>query len=242
MMIVNNPIGLIGDVLGTFPVLQQLNKDNPDLKVIPHPEVKWVYDLVPDLELCEPQEFDNELNLSGAFTVSHQHGVYMSQAHYPFMGYPIPNLPCKAELSLKQVDVNIYDYIIAPFGRSAPNEQKWPVENWLKLIELMPDKQFAIFGTSKHDLEFPDYLPNVTNIFDRDIHEICNLMIYANHGVISIVTGISHLCYHLGVKNYLLTNQIGMTWGMNPEAVIISNHIPSLTPIQLHDILSTERE
>jgi len=240
-MIVKNPIGLIGDTLGTFPVLQQLNKDHEHFSVIVLEEVKWLYELVPELKLCECSRHDKELNISGAFTLSHQHNLFMSQAHYPFMGYPIPSEPVKAELMIIDVEVPIYDYIIAPYGRSAPNEQKWSMDKWIELIDSMPECSFAILGNSKYD-DFAYPIPeNVSLFFDRSMNDVGYTLQRAKYGCISIVTGISHFCYHLGVKNYLLTNQTGMTWGENPDCIAIRDHIPTLEPKTVYDLLSQER-
>lgn len=236
-MVVKNDIGLIGDVLGTFPVLQQLNKDHEDFSVIVNEDAKWLYDLVPEIAICTCPKWDKELNLSGAFTMSHQHNLYMSQAHYPFMGYAIPEHPVEAELTVKRIYVNEFDYVIAPYGRSAPSEQKWAMDNWFELAKSMPDKTFALLGNSKHDYIDIAYLPsNVYYRFDLDVHELCNILLASTQGCISIVTGISHLCYHLGVKNYLLANQ-NMTWGKNPEAVLIEDHIPTLSVKTVYDVV-----
>lgn len=236
-MIVKNSINLIGDALGTFPVLQQMAKDNKSFSVIVDDEIKWLYELVPDIKLCKCHSFDKELNLSGAFTMSHQHGIYMTQAHYPFMGYPIPEEPVKANLTVKNIDVAIYDYIIAPFGRSAPIEQKWQLYKWKQLIEMMPEYKFCIIGNRKYDNWIFD---NCDVKYDLSAQELCNILLKSKYGCISIVTGISHLCYHLGVKNYLLANQ-SMTWGLNPDSIIIDDNIPNLEPQKIHDILCKER-
>ena len=240
-MIVKNPIGLIGDTLGTFPVLQQLNKDHEHFSVIVLEEVKWLYELVPELKLCECSRHDKELNISGAFTLSHQHNLFMSQAHYPFMGYPIPPEPVKAELTIIDVDVPVYDYVIAPYGRSAPNEQKWSMDKWIELINSMPEYSFAILGNSKYD-DFAYPIPeNVSLLFDLSAMELCNVLQKANYGCISIVTGISHFCYHLNVTNYLIANQ-GMTWGLQPDAIIIDDHIPTLPVQKVYDVLKEIRD
>lgn len=235
-MIVKNPIGLIGDVLGTFPVLQQLNKDHENFSVIVHEDAKWLYDLVPEINICTCPKWDKELNLSGAFTMSHQHNIYMTQAHYPFMGYPIPEAPVKAELTVKEVECFEFDYVIAPFGRSAPDEQKWSNDKWIELMRSMPDKNFLVLGNSKYDKWVNDEPDNMCLGFDFTIQQLCNLLLKSKYGCISIVTGISHLGYHLGVKNYLLANQ-GMTWGKNPSAILIEDHIPTLSVQTVYDVI-----
>lgn len=241
-MVVKNPIGLIGDTLGTFPVLQQLNKDHENFSVIVNEEVKWLYDLVPEIAICTCPKWDKELNVNQAFKMANMHNLYMSQAFYPFMGYPIPSEPVKAEL--RALDVRTketvdYDYVFAPFGRSAPQEQKWDTLKWVELAENLYPAKILIIGSSKHDkgeFEMAFLTDNVTIKYDLDIHTLCNALQNAKHGCISIVTGISHLCYHLGVKNYLLANQ-GMTWGIQPEAVVIDDHIPTLEVKTVYDVI-----
>jgi hypothetical protein len=165
----------------------------------------------------------------------------MSQAHYPFMGYPIPSEPVKAQLTIQDVKTVQYDYVIAPFGRSAPEEQKWPLSKWFELINSMPDYTFAILGNSKYDEIKDEYADNAILRFDLNAHELANTLLKAKYGCISIVTGISHFCYHLGVKNFLLANQ-GMTWGLNPESVRIDDPIPTLSVHRLYEILKTHRD
>ena len=243
-MIVKNPIGLIGDTLGTFPVLQQLNKDHEHFSVVINEDARDLYSLVPEIRICECNKADKELNLSGAFTTAHMHGIYMVQAHYPFMGYSIPEKPIKADLRIIDIttkDTKFYDYVIAPFGRSAPNEQKWSMDKWVQLIESMPEFSFAILGNSKYDDWAAPVPENATLFFDRSMNDVGYTLQRAKYGCISIVTGISHFCYHLGVKNYLLTNQTGMTWGENPDCIAIRDHIPTLEPKTVYDLLSQER-
>ena len=240
-MIVKNPIGLIGDTLGTFPVLQQLNKDHEHFSVVINEDARDLYSLVPELRICECNKADKELNLSGAFTTAHMHGIYMVQAHYPFMGYSIPSEPLKAELTIVDVEVPIYDYIIAPFGRSAPEAQKWSIDKWIELIEMMPEYKFLVIGNSKYDLWNNRIPVNCFGTFDKSMQYVANVLQKATYGCISIVTGISHFCYHLGVKNYLLTNQTGMTWGENPDCIAIRDHIPTLEPKTVYDLLHTKR-
>lgn len=226
-MVVKNPIGLIGDVLGSFPVLQQLNKDNKSFSVIAHEEVKWLYDLVPEIPLCTCPKWQKELEMDKAFQLACTHNLYMSQAYYPFMGYPIPEAPVKANLTVCEREVPIYDYVIAPYGRSAPQDQRWDYSKWTELIKSMPDKTFLVLGNTKQN-KYWIKAENLSYGYDLDAHTLCNVLLKARYGCISIVTGISHLCFHLGVKNYLLTNQGEEGWGINSDAVKITDHIPTL--------------
>lgn len=238
-MIVKNPIGLIGDVLGTFPILQELNRRHENFSVVVDDEIKWVYDLVPEIHLCDCKQAEKELNLSQAFHISQFHGCYMTAAHYPILGMPMPAEPSRAELTVKEVDVPIYDFVFAPFGRSAPSNQKWSMDQWYELSKLLEGHKIAIVGSSKHD-QYEMFYGDFTHEYDCDAHRLANILLKAKHGCISIVTGISHLCYHLGVKNYLLTNQGDSGWGINPDSVKITNLIPTLTAREVYDRITTQ--
>ena len=239
-MVIKNPIGLIGDVLGSFPVLQQLNKDHKNFSVIAHEEAKWLYDLVPEIALCTCPKWDKELDMLDAFKLANQHNLYMSQAYHPFMGYPIPEEPVKAALTVKELDVTVYDYVIAPYGRSAPADQRWNYNHWISLIKAMPEKSFLVLGNSKQN-KYWIKADNLSYGYDLDAHTLCNMLLKARYGCISIVTGISHLCYHLGVKNYLLTNQGTEGWGVNPESIKITDPIPALEVKTVYDLLRITR-
>ncbi len=99
---------------------------------------------------------------------------------------------------------------------------------WQELVNTLPDKKFCLFGNSLYD--DPSFIEgdNVTSVFDQPFEVVANIMLKSKEGLISVVTGISHLAFHLGVKNILLTNQ-NMTWGNNPEAVMIKENITFLT-------------
>jgi hypothetical protein len=229
-MKIRNDIALIGDVLGTFPVLQQLNAAFGAEVIVPE-EIVPFYSLVPNIRLLRGicTNWDRRFNLDKAFTRS----VYMSAAHHEDMGFPRPKVAPKASLNVIPMNVGSFDYVIAPFSRSLPIEQKWDMHNWMILCRSMPDKKFGLFGHWRDDM--PRVIPpNLTLLYDLDWNLVCNLMLSAKEGVISVVTGISHLAFHLGVKNYVLTNQGGPgTWGVSPDAIAIQDPIPSLTVEQL---------
>ena len=224
--------GLIGDFLGVMPLMADLRAEGP-LEIEIHPEAEALFRLFPKsldmrLKRLPDEAYDRVLNLdiSAAFTISHQRNYYMSQAHFACLGRPVPDVPPKAALEYSTVEVPVCDYVIAPFSRSLPPQERWPAAQWQDLIDTMPDLQFCLIG---HDRDDPDFVsgPNVTQFFGHPLESLISLLKAARKGLISIVSGPSHLAFHLSVPNVLLTNQ-HMTWGNNPDAIQIWDPIPKL--------------
>jgi ADP-heptose:LPS heptosyltransferase len=233
--------GLIGDFLGVIPVVIDLSKrDELQMKI--HPEASTVFSMIPKKYNIKLQEREDafydvilQMDISRAFTISSENNYYMSQAHFAFLGLDVPETPLKAELEFEEIGMEAYDYIIAPFSRSLPANQRWPMEEWQRLVELMPESTFCIIG---HEREPRNFImgPNVSEMYNEPLVKVINLLKSAKRGMISVVSGPSHLCFHLGVKNYLLTNQ-DMKWGINPEAITIENYIPELKAEKVIEIL-----
>lgn len=224
--------GLIGDFLGVMPVMGALRNQGP-LEVAIHPEAEALFRLMRsdlDIRLQQRDEaaYSRVLNLdiSAAFTLSHQRNYYMSQAHFACLDLPVPAVPPKAALEFDAVPVPACDYVLAPFSRSLPPRERWPRAEWQALVELMPDKTFCLIG---HDRDDRNFLrgDNVHPFFGQPLAALMSLLKSARHGLVSVVSGPSHMAFHLSVRNVLLTNQ-HMTWGNNPEAVQIWDPIPTL--------------
>jgi|GEM_PF-3315963 len=233
--------GLIGDFLGVIPVVIDLSKrDELQMKI--HPEATTVFSMIPKKYNIKLQEREDafydvilKMDISRAFTISSENNYYMSQAHFAFLGLDVPETPLKAELEFEEITTFAYDYIIAPFSRSLPAGQRWPKDEWQRLVDLMPESTFCIIG---HERDPRNFImgPNVSEMYNEPLVKVVNLMRSAKRGLISVVSGPSHLSFHLGVKNYLLTNQ-DMKWGINPEAIAIENYIPELKAEKVIEIL-----
>lgn len=243
MLYIQNKDGLIGDFLGSIPAIQALGKKDK-LVVEIHPEAEKLVSLIDN-----PDDIVFTVNPSGgqiaytiysatAFPVATANNWYMSQAFFGQVNMDIPTTPPKAKLRYTKELVPLCDYVISPFARSLPDRQKWGKREWQKLVELMPDRKFCVIGTSKHD-PLP-YLKgdNVEHLYDFPFNYVCNLLEYAVCGLISVVTGTSHLAFHLSVKNWILNNQ-DFAWGTNPDGVSIRNDIPSLFPEKVKEILES---
>lgn len=233
--------GLIGDFLGFIPVITELAKQD-ELHLAIHPESAPLFSLIPkkfNISQQQSVHYDKILKLDAyeACKISRIHNYYMSQAHFAYLGMPVPKVPPKAELEYETLDVEPFDYILAPFSRSLPNEQQWPKEQWQKLVDQMPQYSFCVIGHARDD---PHFITgnNVTAMFNKPIVNVINILRKARRGLISIVSGPSHLAFHLGVKNYLLTNQ-QMTWGNNPDALQVRDYLPALTTEKLTNILQS---
>lgn len=243
MIYVQNKDGLIGDFLGSIPAMQALGKKDK-LVVEIHPEAEKLVSLI-----SNPDEIVFTVNPSGgqiahtihsasAFPIATANNWYMSQAYFRQVGLEVPLVAPKAKLRYTKELVQYYDYIISPFARSLPDEQKWGKREWQKLIELMPNNKFCVIGTSKHDPS--SYLKgdNVDHLYDSPFNYVCNLLEHAMCGLISVVTGTSHLAFHLNVKNWILNNQ-DFAWGTNPDGISIRDEISSLSPEKVKEILES---
>lgn len=233
--------GLIGDFLGVIPVIIDLSKRD-ELHVKIHPEATTIFSMIPKKYNIKLQEREDtfydiilKMDISRAFTISSEKNYYMSQAHFAFLGLQVPEPPLKAELEFEEIRMFAYDYIIAPFSRSLPANQCWQREEWQRLVELMPESTFCIIG---HERDPKNYVlgPNVSEMYNEPLVKVINLMKSAKQGLISVVSGPSHLSFHLGVKNYLLSNQ-NMKWGNNPEAIRLEDYIPELKAERVVELL-----
>lgn len=226
---------LLGDFLGTLPFMQAVATREP-LEVIIHPEAAQLAALshpkygirfikttdVPD----DMSLLINTLDLQHAFRLSVEHMLYMSQAHFLQQGWTVPAEPPKADLLIPDIPVPKYDFIVAPFSKSLPEEQKWPQEQWQNLVNMFPDLTFCVIGSHKDPRGFV-HGQNVFEHYGLLLNRVFNLLKNARNGIISVVSGPSHMAFHTGVQNILLTNQ-NMEWGNNPDAFCIKDYIPTL--------------
>jgi len=240
MTYIQNKDGLIGDFLGSVPAMQELGRRDK-LVVQIHPEALKLVPLIynPDgivfTEIATGQ-VSHTIYSATAFQIATAKNLYMSQAFFEQVGLEIPLVAPKADLRLIEVHTPTYDYIISPFARSLPSSQKLPKSEWKQLVDSMPNKKFCVIGTTVHD--DPEFIvgPNVETRFDMDFNYVGSLLRNATKGLISVVTGTSHLAFHLGVKNWILNNQ-DFAWGTNPDGVSIRDHIPALFGEKIREYL-----
>lgn len=237
-----NDIGLIGDSVNTIPAMIDLAKLNGSLRVIAHPESHWMYELIPKKYnislISKPTTFVGySFDLTEAFAFSNANDLYMSQCHHHRFGLPVPVYPLSPELTIRDIGVTDYDYLLAPFGRSAGENERWPKEKWIELKKSLEKEGFKV-GVLGAGTNYPFEWGSNTQ-FGHPMVEVLNLIKKCRRGVISIVTGISHLCYAVDAKNYLLTNQLG-AWGQNPDAVRIETYIPNITVEEVLEVLKCQ--
>lgn len=248
-MIVKNNIGLIGDTLGMFPFLIDLAKKHQGIILILEGSafgLKNLFELIPkkynikivdeNFQLPENEQVIN-LNLVRAFNFSVKNKIHMTQSYYEQACLPTPPTPLKPELDIPFVSVPQYDYALAPFSRSLPEYQKWQQDKWNKLVDSMPDKKFVVFGDDRHDpKDFIFIKDNVEHMYGKSLIEVMNVMKKCRNGVISVITGISHIAYAIDVKCYLFNNQ-PMAWGNNFDAIQMKKRIPDITPEEVLQVL-----
>lgn len=241
MIYIKSLDGLIGDFLGSIPAMQTLGKTDK-LVVEIHPEAEKLVSLIdnPDEIVFTVQpsggHIAHTIYSATAFPIATSNNWYMSQAFFRQVGLEVPLVPPRAKLTECPMTVPEYDYILSPFARSLPDRQKWDRKNWQALVDLMPDKRFCVLGTTLHDDLWFIKGDNVEPNYDFPFQLVCNMLLASTKGLISVVTGTSHLAFHLGVKNWILNNQ-DFAWGTNPNGISIRNDIPSLFPEKLKEIL-----
>jgi len=232
--------GLIGDFTGIIPVMIELAKQD-ELHVSIHPDAEIIFQLIPKKYNIQPQtpsikyERILELDILKTYEISKQHNCYMSQAHFAYFDLHVPKPAPRAELEFELTEEPVYDYIIAPFSRSLPPEQLWKQTNWQKLVDMMPESSFCIIGHARDERNFITG-PNITEMYNESLLKVMGTFKKLRKGVISIVSGPSHIAFHLGVKNYLLTNQ-PEAWGNNPDAIKICDYIPELKANKVAEVL-----
>jgi hypothetical protein len=236
-ILIHGVCSLIGDFLGISPTLIEFSKNyNVFIDTI-----SKIDSLVELLKPYRIERFKNDViihhhfhsHMDQAYLKSQHNGWYMTQAFMDDLGLPVPPLPPKANLVFPEIPVKQYDYLLSPFARSLVPEDKWQQGNWQQLIHELPNKKFALLGDSSHDDKNYVTGQNVDVVFDQPFSEVCNLFKSCT-ALISVVTGTSHLAFHLGVNNILLVNQ-NMTWGINPNAFCIKKPV---TSIDVHNVVS----
>lgn len=221
----------IGDFLGLTPALIELSKSYNVFLDTP-PKLDSLIELLKPNNIQRVQGDINfnrhiHVNLQGAFLRSIPPNWHMTQSFMHQIGFTVPLTPIKTQLSFPIIPTFLYDFLISPFARSIPTDEKWQQEKWQYLVNKLPDKRFALLGDSSVDNKNYVSGKNVDTVFDSSFQVLCNL--FKNcRCLISVVTGTSHLAYHLSVRNILLNNQ-NKAWGVNPEALKIHKRVINIS-------------
>jgi len=247
-MILLNSIGLIGDAIGSLPATYALATAHANQNIYCYFAHKQIFGMIPPkysnikpIEVLDGPHLDvRQFDLTGAFAYATYNNLHMTQAHFKFLGLPVPSIPIRPELHIIEdqnytFDYGDIDYAIAPFSRSLPEDQKWPKHKWQQLVDSMPDKKFLLFGDSRHDNRILIHGVNVSYMFDFPLNSVAQQMQKLKSGVISVVTGISHMAHALKVKNYLLECQ--GSWGVNPDAIRIHAPVHQISVEEVQQLL-----
>jgi hypothetical protein len=239
-MILKHDIGLIGDCVATFPIMIDIAKQQGSLGVV-MPEGKAInelFDLLPkehNLYRAQPDsDITLHLDLHEAFKYGDKYKLNMGQCYHHQVGLSTPKTCQKVTFNFNPVPWYVPFYVLAPFSRSLPEDQKWQREKWQQLVDKMDHVDFVLLGDSRYD--DPKFVegPHVYSVFDTSMHNVLGIL-STSLGVISVVTGISHLAFHANVKNYLFVNQ--GAWGKNPDGIYMDKYIPSITVDEVINIL-----
>jgi hypothetical protein len=181
-MTIRNDNDLIGDFIGTIPAMQAL----PALYIVkPHmaelAEMAGIRYTVTSLPCLKA------IDLQRAFRYAAANNLHMIQANFQEVGLPVPDNIPRPKLIVHEEEVPEIDYVLSPFSRSLPEDQKWPREKWQQLIDTMYYKTFALIGGPNDDKY---YLTGCLKIFGKSLNYIANLLLHSK-GLISVTTGTS---------------------------------------------------
>jgi hypothetical protein len=240
-MVLKNDIGLIGDFVGTIPVMKYLASIEKLRVRDLHVEILQLFNMIDTSSVEEivaadkDEQVDLSLDLVEAFKIADKKGLHMTQAHFAVLGLPVPNKPIRPSLrkisDKYKVRTTKFDYLLSPFSRSLPEDQRWQKEKWQDLVDTMHDTKFALIGSKTDDIDYVQGR-NVSKLFNTTFRFLLNYMDVAS--LISVVTGTSHLAYANSSKNYLFCNQ--GPWGKNPDAIVLSPGKP-ITEITVSEVI-----
>lgn len=232
-MILYNDISLIGDSLGTVPITIQLAKLYPDNFSVYFIN-EQIADMIPkkyNINFLKkpPSQYDFKLEISEAFLYAENNRLHMTQAYFHQCNLLTPPTPIKPELEFSEYTISMdFNYMLAPFSRSLPENQKWPQENWNQLVKEFSDKKFLLFGNSSHDSKEFIQGPNVQYMFDEPLERVAYVMKNSRAKLLSVVTGLSHMSYALDVPIVLLWGQ-SSPWGDNPDAIHLNGPVVNIS-------------
>ena len=207
-------------------------KNNPNHFIVDIDEAKDIY-----IRAVDP----TVINIEEAFRFSLENNLYMADAHLVMNGYDIKHFTHdqrKAQLNFSP-KMKYYNFLIAPFARSLPQDQKWQIEKWNELVRRFPDLTFGVLGNTKHDDPNAIQGDNVTPLFDNSLIDVAGYMKASKYGLLSVVTGLSHMAYHLSVPNYLLFNQ-DFAWGRNPDATVLHKKVDEITVDEFVNLIKSK--
>jgi hypothetical protein len=243
-ILIKNSPGLIGDFLGFVPALQRVSLHN-QVYLEKTEVLQKFYNLIKkdiyNFYYYENQEIDKIIFANTDEVSANNKNKYMSGEYLNFIfnqfNIDIHEHAPKIDFNFLLTDTpEKFDYLIAPYGRSAPIEQKISLDIWKKFFNKKNNFIFGVLGDSRNDnFDIFNNMQNVIKVFDNDFNSVYNKM-KNSKGVISIVTGITHFCYHAKIPNILFSNQFA-NWGNNPEARTIIKNIPNISVNDIEEAL-----
>lgn len=252
-----NDIELMGDAIGSIPLMVELSQSEYPLFVASRNT--QIYDMIPsrwgiktifDMHLIDMFLGSvRKTNLPEAFKFGNT--LHMTQAHFAQFGLPVPEKPIAPELDLGPEPDDFReqcpcDFLIAPFSRSLPVEELWPLPNYHELAFRL-GKSFTALGSYKYPHENISmfnvkYQGNswINDFYDHPLKTVGHVMKKARYGLISVVTGPSHLAHALQVPNIQFTVQ--GPWGENPDATHIRPKTNDIRDVTVDEVEAIVRQ
>lgn len=239
-MTISNPINNLGEFLGTIPIMVEMTRQTA-CEFIIHPTMREVFELIPkkyNVREYRGDRFvkaDEELDLIRIYNkckLAYEKNYHITQAFFEFFGLDTPTSAIRPQIEVERYRCYDYDFVIAPFSNRLSPQQLWDWRKWNEFCEIMEEYEFGILGMDFKNstaIKMPIDRKNTHIIHSSPLAMNCNYLINSKFGCISVVNGMSSLCFALNVKNYILCNQY-RNWNLNPESKRWYKDIPVTQP------------
>jgi len=131
-------------------------------------------------------------------------------------------------LSLPKMNQDVAQYI-GLIPSSAWPQKTWPKEHWLKLIDLMPEQKFVVFGGGKDQIchDIAAHSPLRTMNMAGSLSHIESLSLASQTQlVVGNDTGLTHGCDLLGHKSIMFIGPAAFGYPSNPNTLILETDLP----------------
>ena len=193
----------------------------------------WVYrglDLSNTTLVRKPQHMsDRTITLSCSDSWNHcfSNGsqLHMIQGHYLSHGESLPKMPFRGLKFFFALTGKMPGIVFAPFSRTDDNGSKcWPTDKWLQLLTILKDRYKVPIYLLCSSLDDCSAFKDQGYVILKDYEASwINSILSTAHLVITVDTGISHLCHLLSVATHVLIypNASPAKFAENPLAKMI---------------------
>lgn len=234
----NSP--LIGDALASYPFMLHMARDNHvfvtgDLNPLVKDFVttdRLVYD-VPDFTPDKIQHLTPVYSYQASMSQSPRCNI--AEGYFRYFHLDPPE---SFQLSLKETPVaEKADIVIAPFSRSDGNNfKRWPQPQWQRFIAYLASR-YNVYILSGGDDDVSWALRHGAKSFhNRPLSDVYTLLKNAR-AVVTIDTGISHLCHFGAIKHHVLLYPLNLPQGFAESPYAVHIRQPSIHAITVNEVI-----